>query len=296
MVVRAGVVGFCCVVSAAFVTNAQDSVSPGADAVDAGEHIETPSPPCTVEWPDGIGRDAFILETWPDGVVPYEFDANVNTDNRTRAVRAMQKIMDVSGVYFIPRTNEEDRIVFIDASGNSSALGRVGGPQFIRISSWSRHFVIVHELMHALGDNHEHQRPDRDEYVRINWENIRPGADSQFEIRPFAQPESPYDFLSVMHYSGGAFTQGQGLTIEALPPYEPYQQAMGQRDRLSEGDILGLNARYGPPVVSDLTDDYAVNSVDLAILLDAWGGSTVDFDGDGVCGYRDLATLLSEWR
>ena len=248
--------------------------------------------------PEGIGRDAFILEIWPGGVVPYEFDANVSADNRSRARRAMEKIMDVSGVYFIPRTHEDDRIVFINSETgrNSSSLGRIGGPQFVRIASWTQQFVIVHELMHALGDNHEHQRPDRDEYIRINWENVRPGAESQFELRPLASPEGPYDFTSVMHYSGVAFTQGPGLSIEATPPYEMYQAAMGQSDRLSEGDILGLNARYGPPVVSDLTDDYAVNSVDLAILLDAWGTSTVDFDGDGVCGSRDLSVLLAEWR
>ena len=34
---------------------------------------------------------------------------------------------------------------------------------------------IVRDLFHTLGRYHEHQRPDRDDYVTINWENIKPG-------------------------------------------------------------------------------------------------------------------------
>ena len=33
--------------------------------------------------------------------------------------------------------------------------------------------VIAHELLHLLGVGHEHQRSDRDKFVRINWSNIR---------------------------------------------------------------------------------------------------------------------------
>jgi hypothetical protein len=37
--------------------------------------------------------------------------------------------------------------------------------------------LIVHELMHTLGFYHEHQRPDRDEFVSINLKNVEPSKE-----------------------------------------------------------------------------------------------------------------------
>lgn len=40
--------------------------------------------------------------------------------------------------------------------------------------------IIQHELTHVLGFFHEQSRPDRDNYVLINWANIQNGTQDLF--------------------------------------------------------------------------------------------------------------------
>ena len=62
--------------------------------------------------------------------------------------------------------------------------------------------MLAHEIGHALGLVHEHQRPDRDEFITINNENVLNLAEalfSKFEAK-FVGTELPYDYGSDMHY------------------------------------------------------------------------------------------------
>ena len=74
--------------------------------------------------------------------------------------------------------------------------------------------------MHALGFFHEHSRPDRDEHITVELNNLRPGMEHNFltlNLRNWFNMSIPYDTKSVMHYSGYAFAADKGrLKIKLL--------------------------------------------------------------------------------
>ena len=44
--------------------------------------------------------------------------------------------------------------------------------------------VIQHEMMHAIGFYHEHNRPDRDNYITVVEANVEEGKENNFDIIP----------------------------------------------------------------------------------------------------------------
>ena len=63
--------------------------------------------------------------------------------------------------------------------------------------------IVLHELGHALGLWHEQSRLDRDEYVEILNDNIKPGHEHNFKHRSnnvINDYGVAYDYNSIMHY------------------------------------------------------------------------------------------------
>ncbi|XP_074657039.1 uncharacterized protein LOC141910187 [Tubulanus polymorphus] len=72
--------------------------------------------------------------------------------------------------------------------------------------------TILHELMHTVGFYHEHTRPDRDDYIRINWDAIQKDKEEQFlKWQDSITNGFEYDFRSVMHYILNAFAKNSDV-------------------------------------------------------------------------------------
>ncbi|XP_059819218.1 bone morphogenetic protein 1-like [Hypanus sabinus] len=199
---------------------------------------------------------------WPEGVIPYVIGGNFTGSQRAIFRQAMRHWEKHTCVTFLDRTDEESYIVFTyRPCGCCSYVGRRGGgPQAISIGKNCDKFgIVVHELGHVIGFWHEHTRPDRDDHVTIVRENIQPGQEYNFLKMEPEEVDSlgeTYDFDSIMHYARNTFSRGIFLDT-ILPRYDEngVRPPIGQRTRLSKGDISQARKLYRCPACGDTLQD-----------------------------------------
>lgn len=144
------------------------------------------------------------------------------------------------------KTKANLRIGF-QSGGCWSYVGLVGRPQGGKHMNLDKDWdggqgppvgTILHEFLHFLGVEHEHQRDDAHPYVfvdskalKANGTNLAQNAD----IHPFR-----YDSASIMHYPSGT----------GFGPTSAQWAKIGQRIQLSQLDKLFVNMLY-PPVAGN---------------------------------------------
>ncbi|MEQ8769673.1 MAG: M12 family metallopeptidase [Phycisphaerales bacterium] len=232
---------------------------------------------------------------------------------------------------------------------NVATVGFAANPdgQTYDVCAWDSLGVILHEFGHTMSLYHEHQRFDRDDFIQFNATAVEPGSLSQFQKIDYDPGMvGPYDYGSVMHYSQFAFALPGNLagpTIELLrgpafewlnnnptvienlnilfaldtndPDYEDQlfdalEQAVGNGEGLSDGDIANIFEIYGSPgdpypwvfdparaCPFDINDDTKQTIVDLVLFLDMInaGSPYADVNGDGVTDYLDFVFFYGFW-
>ncbi|CEF61593.2 Astacin-like metalloendopeptidase, partial [Strongyloides ratti] len=137
---------------------------------------------------------------------------------------------------------------FSASSFYDSHLGRQTANSYQNIEIVKEYFnegMILRMVLRALGVIYEHTRVDRNYYVKVVEENIKPFAKKYFEIykkHVFTHCIIPYEYGSLMHFGMYNFSRNGGKTL--IPRDRLYENTIGQTDMLTFNDVRTLNWYY----------------------------------------------------
>jgi len=249
----------------------------------------------------GVGLGGAALR-WPNGELPYRIDPALGRGAVRAVGLAIERWNEVSGVTLVAIAAGEpapsDHVVFEPGPGCASWVGRQGGTQAVWVGPACSSGSIMHEIGHAIGLEHEHTRSDRDEHVRVLWDNIRPEKRHNFALAPSdARLLGAYDIESIMHYGPSNFSVGGEPTLEPIEPLEQGSRlAMGQRETPSAGDIAAVARLYASDLSLEMrvddesaarevtlfvTNEHPQGAHELSLTLEAEGLDVVSQSDDG---------------
>ncbi len=180
---------------------------------------------------------------WKRNEIAIAIDPNIPRPERIQ--QAIQ-MFEGTAVKFIPFTDQEDALVFIPGTGQcKSYIGKVKGKQPIWIAPNCEADSVAHEIMHALGFVHEQSRTDRDSYVEVLNDNIKPEFRFNFEKLPddfmSVTELSDFDYGSIMMYPATAFSKDGQPTIQSRRADQTIQPSK----TLSQKDVDRINREFG---------------------------------------------------
>ncbi len=224
-----------------------------------------------------INGGSFI---WPEAVIPYLISPSFTDVQRDIVEQAIDEWNTRTIVRLIDAVNVSSYVLFEPIVGSCESpvgLQHINlQPQHVGcdIGNPFERGSVIHEIGHAFGFQHEHQRQDRAMFITYRenslalTEHCLKIRETNFDKR-FGGLLTDYDYGSIMHYPPKHYCQKVPFG-EVLTPHDPAAK-IGQRDELSSLDILGVNRRYGAPHYSVVFHD------DRA--LDVGGRSTISWAG-----------------
>ncbi|XP_061101340.1 high choriolytic enzyme 1-like [Conger conger] len=185
---------------------------------------------------------------WPkysDGkiYVPYVIANHYSSRELAVIERGLESFASSTCIRFTRRTNQRDYLYIQSHNGCYSYVGRVGGSQVVSLSRQGCIYygTVQHELLHALGFNHEQTRSDRDYHVRVLLHNVISGMEHNFNKIDTNNLGTPYDYGSVMQYHRFAFSKNNEPTMVPIPDNNV---EIGAATQMSYNDIARINRLY----------------------------------------------------
>ncbi|MCL8535440.1 M12 family metallopeptidase [Chryseobacterium gallinarum] len=181
---------------------------------------------------------------WPSGNIYYTIASNMGSINRDKIINAINQYNSYTNTKWIARTNQSNYVQFIFGSQTGSDgwahIGYRGGVQTISLDQYISVGSVIHEMGHTVGLYHEHTRQDRDQYVRILWDNIQSGQSYNFDKYTSGVDIGPFNINSVMMYWPTSYSRnGQPTITRANGSSFTYT-----RTGFTTGDINTINAMY----------------------------------------------------
>ena len=216
--------------------------------------------------PNGLAV-SYTSQLWPlvDGIHVVPYIVTGSSANLSTALHTFNETF--SGlVQFVARTTQTNYVnISVEglAGEGMSNVGMVGNEQVLDCGDGCTVATWLHEMGHTVGLMHEHQRPDRGNYITLFPENVDlPNYPGNFTLLSFDyQTIGLYDYSSVMHYGAFDFSKVGRPVMESTPAGIPLSNFTGY----SLGDVDQIERLYGgTPAAVTVTS----NPLGMKILVD----------------------------
>jgi len=211
--------------------------------------------------------DTGVHLTWPKGIIPFKIQTGLYDDfteeEQDIIYAGMQMWMNKTCIKFVKAGSSEAK----SAGHNDYILIVQGGfclTEFVGYRPGQFHIValmresdfgesfegcinprtVARMLGHVIGLRGEQTRKDRDQYIRILYENVNSDYRERFEADEGPSGfGTPYDFCSIMHYSAqDASISKERFTI--VPKDLGYISVIGRVSNISYADATIVNRMY----------------------------------------------------
>lgn len=196
---------------------------------------------------------------WLSGRIPYTIETDAG--RKTKILAAIRDWNNKAAVIWVPKTTKDvDYVAFVDnPSVTNSSVGRVGNRQLINVQPEASKPAVMHEMGHASGLWHEHQRSDRASNVNLSSTFLY-NFTTNTDFGEIGTAVGAYDHNSLMHYGEGKYyfvwnaakgkweitnTQTENwIWLESQAGKPPVPIALLKDTTLSIGDMQTLRSMY----------------------------------------------------
>nr|XP_022309440.1 blastula protease 10-like [Crassostrea virginica] len=189
---------------------------------------------------------------WENGRIPYTIDEKTFEKEpeelkvlKTILSESIEQLSTTTCVNWVKRDSETDYVNIINDSGCYSYVGKIGGgqPVSMQANGCMTVHTMLHEMLHAMGTEHEQSRSDRAGMTSMIWNNIDSNNLNNFQMGQTSNAQ-PYDYKSLMQYELWSFAKDGGKSM-SIPDKSLEYLISNKKVALSLYDIGEINSAYG---------------------------------------------------